>query len=83
MYIDHHRFLHSEHAWRQSRLHNNKRENRAAPKELSGFDILNQLRNVEMVKLGKNPINQDRKCKCTPSKLNWTEKSIFFKLEYW
>ena len=64
-YTDHRRFLHSGHAWRRSRLHNNKLETRAAPRELSGVDILNQLRSVEMVKLGKNPSNQDRKQKHT------------------
>lgn len=32
---------------------------------------------------GKHPNNKDRKRKRNSEELNWTNKSIFFELDYW
>ena len=58
-----------------------KAENRPKPRELFGSDLLQQLEAVKDNSFGKHP--NKRKRKRTPKELNWTKKSIFFKLPYW
>ena len=80
-YMGHRRYLPKDHSWRRSRKFNGKRENREAPKELSGSDVLKQLDKLGNLTLGKHPSN--RKRKRTPEERNWTKCSIFFELPYW
>ncbi|OWM77764.1 hypothetical protein CDL15_Pgr012466 [Punica granatum] len=79
--MGHRRFLDSQHSWRKSKKFDGKSEYRSKPEELSGDDVLRQLRQVENVRFGKPP-NQ-RKRKRSDGELNWTKRSIFFELPYW
>ena len=75
-HMGHRRFLPSNHSWRKSKKFNGKTEHEVAPIELSGDDILLQLKNLNDVKFGKHPSSKKRKR--SPNELNWTKKSIFF-----
>ncbi|XP_007226196.2 uncharacterized protein LOC18791599 [Prunus persica] len=83
-YMGHHRYLKKNHPWRKdSENFDGTIEMRDPPREFSGDDILLQFNHLVHRKLGKHPDNLDRKRKRTPMELNWTNKSIFFELEYW
>lgn len=80
-YIGSRRFLDPNHRWRRSKQFDGLPERRSKPKELTGDDVVRQLRNVNESTPGKHHAN--RKRKRTPNELNWTKKSIFFDLPYW
>lgn len=71
------------HAWRNSRQYDGKSEKRAAPRNFSRVEILQQVDRVKEMRPGKHPNNVDKKRKRDDCELNWTRKSIFFELEYW
>jgi len=82
--MGHRRYLKRNHPWRKdSENFDGTIEMRDPPREFSGDDILLQFNHLMHRKLGKHPDNLDRKRKRTPMELNWTNKSIFFELEYW
>ncbi|XP_027181834.1 uncharacterized protein LOC113780220 [Coffea eugenioides] len=61
-YLGHHRFLPDNHVWRNDgKKFNGRVERRLKPRELSGEEILEQLKVVEGVTLGKNPNTKKRK----------------------
>ncbi|XP_019175589.1 PREDICTED: uncharacterized protein LOC109170907 [Ipomoea nil] len=80
-FLGHRRFLPTNHAWRRSKKFNGHVESRSAPLELSGEEVLKQLESVSDTPFGKHP--NIRKRKRNPEELNWSKKSIFFKLPYW
>ncbi|KAL3839280.1 hypothetical protein ACJIZ3_023871 [Penstemon smallii] len=80
-YMDHRRYLPRNHPYRKSLKFNGKIEYRSKPKESTVGEILDQLKEVENVKLGKHPGNNKRKRLPQPS--CWNKKSIFFELSYW
>ncbi|XP_026383291.1 uncharacterized protein LOC113278748 [Papaver somniferum] len=83
-YLGHRRFLPRGHSWRRSKQFNGKSDLRPPPKELNGYDIVNQLEEFKHVELGKNPNRKSKKRKRSVSdELNWVKKSIFFELPYW
>lgn len=83
-YMGHRRWLPGDHKWRHSKeAFDGKKEMGVKPKELSGDDILRQLNNLEFGRIGKHPSNKERNMPRSPAHLNWTNKSIFFELEYW
>ncbi|XP_056688291.1 uncharacterized protein [Spinacia oleracea] len=75
-YMDHRRFLHVDHKWRNSKSFNGKVERRSRPKKLSGNEILEQVKDLEGMKFGKT-------FKLPKRKDNWKKKSIFFDFPYW
>ncbi|KAK9286236.1 hypothetical protein L1049_014622 [Liquidambar formosana] len=81
-YLCHRRYLPPDHSWRKkTTMFNNKQEHRLQPKDLSGDDVLEQLKNLEDVTFWKPP--GKKKKKRTELELNWTKNSIFFELPYW
>ncbi|XP_026450757.1 uncharacterized protein LOC113350866 [Papaver somniferum] len=83
-YLGHRRFLPRGHSWRRSKQFNGKSDLRPPPKELNGYDIVNQLEEFKHVELGKNPNRKSKKRKRSISdELNWVKKSIFFEFPYW
>ncbi|RYE04240.1 MAG: DUF4218 domain-containing protein, partial [Rickettsiaceae bacterium] len=80
VYYDHRRFLPTPHRLRKSTDHYvNRHEKRLKPVKLTAQDILDQLTSVSSTKTGKN-IGKRKRAEC---ELNWTKKSIFYKLSYW
>ena len=66
---------------RKHNLRVRERERKAAPKQLSGDDVLNQLGTLPPITLGK-AVKRKRlpgRGKCH----NWKKHSIFFDLPYW
>ncbi|XP_076910613.1 uncharacterized protein LOC143568317 [Bidens hawaiensis] len=82
-YVGHRRFLPQDHTWRKARDFNGHRETRLAPKPVNGDDCLHQLEDLPIHPHGKHPSHCRKKRKRDPHDLNWTKKSIFFKLPYW
>ncbi|XP_026419993.1 uncharacterized protein LOC113315971 [Papaver somniferum] len=60
-YLGHRRFLPRGHLWRRSKQFNGKSDLRPPPKELNGYDIVNQLEEFKHVELGKNPNRKSKK----------------------
>ncbi|XP_026384463.1 uncharacterized protein LOC113280039 [Papaver somniferum] len=60
-YLGHRRFLPRGHSWRRSKQFNGKSDLRPPPKELNGYDIVNQLEEFKHVELGKNPNRKSKK----------------------
>lgn len=70
--------------WRRSKKFNGKVELRGPPKVRTGDEILKQSEHVQPRMRGKHKkFEKERKRKCEPAELNWTKRSIFFKLDYW
>ena len=78
-FMGHRRYLPKNHVWRRSRLHDGKVERKAPPVVMNGDEILEQLDQLEFPVMSKHPSIQDKKRKRA---LNWTKRSIFFKLSY-
>ncbi|XP_042958038.1 uncharacterized protein LOC122293546 [Carya illinoinensis] len=79
-YMGHRHFLQPDHMWRRRKgLFNGKEDHRMPPRDLGGYDILNQLQMIGDVTFGKSL----RKRKRTAEELNWTKCSIFYTLPYW
>jgi hypothetical protein len=69
------------HVWRgKGELFDGTEEYRLEPKELFKDELFQQLTHVIGVQFGKG---SGTKRKGTDVELNWTKKSIFFKLPYW
>jgi len=80
-YMGHRRWLPRGHVWRRKgELFDGTEEHRLEPKELFKDELLQQLTHVTGVQFGKG---SGTKRKRTDVELNWTKKSIFFKLPYW
>ncbi|CAN6677699.1 unnamed protein product [Malus baccata var. baccata] len=80
-HIGHLRYLPMNHSWRKnSQLFNGCQEMRHRPKEFLGDDILDQLDSLLPRTLGKHRTNKDKKRKRNAKELNWTRKSIFFRV---
>ncbi|XP_020094140.1 uncharacterized protein LOC109714114 [Ananas comosus] len=81
-YLGHRRFLPIKHRWRfENKLFDRTRENRLAPKQLSGDDVLAQLHGIQFPSFGKTIKN--RKFNNFTCIDGWKKKSIFFTLPYW
>jgi len=81
-FMGHRRYLPANHAWRRECAKFDGRvEDRIAPKELSGEEIVEQLEHVRANNFGKGRGKNKRK-RAVPE-LNWTKRSIFFDLPYW
>ncbi|XP_042962594.1 uncharacterized protein LOC122296863 [Carya illinoinensis] len=79
-YMGHRRLLPTDHMWRTRKaLFNGKEDLRMPPTMVEGVDLLTQLQMLGDIHFGKSR----RKRKRTAEELNWTKKSIFFKLPYW
>ncbi|XP_042980243.1 uncharacterized protein LOC122310427 [Carya illinoinensis] len=78
--MGHRRLLPTDHMWRTRKaLFNGKEDLRMPPTMVEGADLLTQLQMLGDIHFGKSR----RKRKRTAEELNWTKKSIFFKLPYW
>ena len=73
--MGHHRYLLSNHSWRQSKQHADKLERRPPPNVMNGDKILEQVSSLNFPVLSKHPSKQDKKRKRT---INWTKKVYFF-----
>jgi len=79
-YMGHRRWLPQDHVWRKNKnLFDGNEEHKLEPEEMSRDQLLQQLMQVEGVQLGKGGKKRNRE----DEELNWTKKSIFFKLPYW
>ncbi|XP_042973033.1 uncharacterized protein LOC122304832 [Carya illinoinensis] len=79
-YMGHRCLLPRDHIWRTRKwLFNGKEDLRMPPTMVEGADLLTQLQMLGDIQFGKSC----RKRKHTAEELNWTKKSIFFKLPYW
>ncbi|XP_042962433.1 uncharacterized protein LOC122296696 [Carya illinoinensis] len=79
-YMGHRRLLPTDHMWRTRKaLFNGKEDLRMPPTMVEGADLLTQPQMLGDIHFGKSR----RKRKRTAEELNWTKKSIFFKLPYW
>jgi len=88
-FVGHRRFLSGGHKFRLNRVQfNGNIEDRDPPKQLSGSEILEQVKNINIT-FGKKPKSLDkRKRNCgkrttTYQTQQWKKKSIFFELPYW
>ncbi|XP_020092842.1 uncharacterized protein LOC109713253 [Ananas comosus] len=81
--MGHRRFLSHDHKWRnEKKTFDGTKENRLAPKTLSGDEVLQQLNQMKQVIFGK--VNKKRKrSQQKICYLNWRKHSIFFNLPYW
>ena len=76
-FMGHRRYLPTNHAWRtESAKFDGRVEDRIAPNELSGEEILEQLVHVAANNFGKGRGKNKRKRGV--AELNWTKRSIFF-----
>jgi hypothetical protein len=83
-YIGHRRWLLRGHVWRRKgELFNGTEEHRLKPKDLSKDELLQQLMHVTGVQFEKQSGTKRKRIKRTDVELNWTKKSIFFRLPYW
>jgi hypothetical protein len=83
-YIGHRRWLPHSHIWRRKgELFDGTEEHRLKPKELFKDELLQQLNHVTGVQFGKRSGTKRKRNVENVEKLNWTKKSIFFKLPYW
>ncbi|XP_039138843.1 uncharacterized protein LOC120276184 [Dioscorea cayenensis subsp. rotundata] len=81
-YMGHRRFLPLNHKWReQAAQFDGTKERRASPKQLSGDDVLNQLRLLKQMEFGKT--GKKQKLLGQGIDHNWKKHSIFFNLPYW
>nr|XP_048328552.1 uncharacterized protein LOC125422128 [Ziziphus jujuba var. spinosa] len=62
-YMGHRRYLSINHAWRNNRQYDGKPEQRLAPRQFSGAEILQQLDRTIESRPGKHPNNVDKKRK--------------------
>jgi len=80
-YMSYRSWLPKGHVWRgKGELFDGTEEYRLEPKELFKDELFQQLTHVIGVQFGKG---SGTKRKGTDVELNWTKKSIFFKLPYW
>nr|GFA27057.1 hypothetical protein [Tanacetum cinerariifolium]GFA27062.1 hypothetical protein [Tanacetum cinerariifolium] len=84
IYAGHKRFLKKPHKWRRSLEFNGETKNGDPPREFSRDAITTQLARLPMHVKGKHPRFGGVKIKRNVLvELNWTKRSIFYKLEYW
>nr|GEV43682.1 hypothetical protein [Tanacetum cinerariifolium] len=83
-YVGHIRFLKKPHKWRSSHEFNGQTDNRDLPKEFGRDEILAQLDRLPTRLTGKHLSFRGVKIKRNVLvELNWTKRSIFYRLEYW
>ncbi|XP_039140530.1 uncharacterized protein LOC120277753 [Dioscorea cayenensis subsp. rotundata] len=81
-YLGHRRFLPTNHSWRKNaKAFDGTKENRSAPKQLTGDDIVEQYSQFSQITFGK--ASKKRKRGDVLLFGNWRKKSIFFQLSYW
>ena len=83
VYYDHRRFLPAGHPMRKSIHYVKRNEKTLPPHKLSASDLLEQLRHVPQATPGKHVNFGGKKRKRGPLELNWSKKSIFYRLPYW
>ena len=80
--MGHRRFLPIDHRFRlDKKSFDRNEEHRAAPKQLSGEDVLHQLDGMEHITLGKtskNKMSAKRKREHVELEQNWKKKKAFF-----
>ncbi|XP_027941160.1 uncharacterized protein LOC114194957 [Vigna unguiculata] len=88
-FMSHRRWLDGRHRFRLARMRfDGTIENRNPPVVVSGYDVLQQVENVN-VEFGKEPVLEERAKRqrgVNHAKLDtqqWRKKSIFFELPYW
>nr|CAH68028.1 OSIGBa0136O08-OSIGBa0153H12.6 [Oryza sativa] len=78
VYMGHRRWLPLRHAFRRrKKFFNGKRELQPAPKDLSGDEVHNMVKDIS------NEFGKKRKRSKTKEKGMWKKKSIFWRLPYW
>nr|CAD40382.3 OSJNBa0004L19.3 [Oryza sativa Japonica Group]CAE02164.2 OSJNBa0087H01.13 [Oryza sativa Japonica Group] len=78
VYMGHRRWLPLRHAFRRrKKIFNGKRELQPAPKDLSGDEVHNMVKDIS------NEFGKKRKRSKTKEKSMWKKKSIFWRLPYW
>ena len=78
VYMGHRRWLPLRHAFRRKKkIFNGKRELQPAPKDLSGDEVHNMVKDIS------NEFGKKRKRSKTKEKGMWKKKSIFWRLPYW
>ena len=78
VYMGHRRWLPLRHTFRRKKKNfNGKRELQPAPKDLSGDEIHNMVKDIS------NEFGKKRKRSKTKEKGRWKKKSIFWRLPYW
>nr|AAM18163.1 Putative transposase [Oryza sativa Japonica Group]AAP52758.1 transposon protein, putative, CACTA, En/Spm sub-class [Oryza sativa Japonica Group] len=78
VYMGHRRWLPLRHTFRRKKkIFNGKRELQPAPKDLSGDEIHNMVKDIS------NEFGKKRKRSKTKEKGMWKKKSIFWRLPYW
>jgi len=82
-YFGHCHFLPSTHCWRSNLDFDGRTERKHPPRKFSSVDIMDQLRCVKTIILGKHPNYGAVKRKRGDDELNWRKKSIFYELPYW
>nr|XP_016486620.1 PREDICTED: uncharacterized protein LOC107806861 [Nicotiana tabacum] len=88
-FIGHHRFLGRNHKFRMMRHRfDGNVEERTPPKKLSGSDILQQVKDINVIFGRQAELNDKRKINRKKSvgegvTQQWRKKSIFFDLPYW
>jgi hypothetical protein len=83
MYQGHRRFLPANHVVRKKGKHfKGKADHRTKPNNCSGKDVLNMVKDVEVV-FGKGPDSQPILNDATGHAPMWNKKSIFWELPYW
>nr|GEU99854.1 hypothetical protein [Tanacetum cinerariifolium] len=83
-YVGHIRFLKKPNKWRRSLEFNGEKEDGDPPREFGKDQIHAQLARLPTRVNGKHPSYGDVKIKRNVLvKLNWTERSIFYEIEYW
>ena len=78
VYMGHRRWLPLRHTFRRKKkIFNGKRELQPAPKDLSGDEVHNMVKDIS------NEFGKKRKRSKTKEKGMWKKKSIFWRLPYW
>ncbi|XP_050217602.1 uncharacterized protein LOC126668452 [Mercurialis annua] len=82
-YMGHRRYLPHNHKWRNDRSNfDGEKELRSPPKLVTGFDVLDQVKDLTELALTKD-INKKVKISHDKRGDNWNKWSIFFELPYW
>uniref|UniRef100_A0A151UG06 DUF4218 domain-containing protein n=1 Tax=Cajanus cajan TaxID=3821 RepID=A0A151UG06_CAJCA len=88
-FMGHRRFLDQKHRFRLNRIRfNGEKDLRSSPKALSGFEILEQVQNIN-VTFGRISVQEGTRKRTRGGHLpqsstqQWKKKRIFFELPYW
>ncbi|XP_061343726.1 uncharacterized protein LOC133289743 [Gastrolobium bilobum] len=84
-FMGHRRFLDQRHRFRLNRIRfNGQQELRHPPKIISGFDVLDQVQNVDVIFGRSRDVGgKGKRVRGNAGVKQWKKKSIFFDLPYW